>query len=61
MSTHAEIREKQREALFDLLEIQKLNKDATVKGLNSKIVRCKAAMEKDDINHVMQMIKELDD
>lgn len=59
MSNLAELREKQCEILFDLLEIQKLNQGSVVKGLDSKIVRCKATMKSEDIKHVEDMIAKL--
>ena len=59
MSNLAEIREQRCETLFDLLELQKLNEGSVVKGLDSKIIRCKAAMKKEDIVHVEEMIAKL--
>ena len=61
MSTQAELSEAKRGALFDLLELQILNRGSTVKGLLSKITRCKAAMSDSDIEHVMKMVRELEE
>ena len=59
MSNLAELRGKQCEVLFDLLEIQKLNQGMAIKGLDSKIIRCKATMKSEDIKHVEEMIASL--
>ena len=59
MSNLAEIREQRCESLFDLLELQKLNQDIEIKGLASKIERCKAAMKNEDIKHVEERILNL--
>ena len=61
MSNLAGLREKQCEILFDLLEIKKLNPGMTIKGLDSKIIRCKATMKSEDIKHVEDMIEKLPD
>ena len=59
MASEKEIREKQTERLFDLLEIQETNKGITINNLNQKIIRAKASMSVEDIAHVEKMIREL--
>ena len=59
MSNLAEIREQRCESLFDLLELKKLNQGTQIKGIDSKIERCKAAMKVEDIKHVEERIANL--
>ena len=48
----------QKERLFDLLLLEKLN-DGKVKGLNRQILKTKAGMTKEDVAYVVAMVAEL--
>ncbi|MCL2235947.1 MAG: hypothetical protein FWB98_05875 [Defluviitaleaceae bacterium] len=56
MANNLEIREKQTERLFDLLELKAINSGIKVNGLDKLIERAKAPMDKEDIASVEKSI-----
>ena len=61
MPSLLEIQVMQRERLFDLLLLEKLNAGTTVKGLSRQISKAKSGMNKEDIAYVMSLIEEDND
>ena len=61
MANELEIREKQKDKLFDFLVLLKLNEGYKIKGLNRMISKAKALMSKEDIADVEKLVAELDD
>ena len=61
MPSTQEIDTIQKERLYDLLMLEKLNKGNKVFGLARQITRAKAPMKKEDIAYVVKLIDELDD
>ena len=59
MATNTELREKQTERLFDLLELEIQNPGVLINGLNKLIARAKASMLKEDVAWVEKSIAEL--
>ena len=61
MATELEVRERQKEKLYILLEIEALNKDIKVKGLRRNIQKAKVGMNKEDIADVEKLVNEMSD
>jgi len=58
MATNLEIEKEQMEKLYDLLMIQKADKDAKEERLNDTIARTMSGMKKENIAWVEQMVKQ---
>ena len=61
VANELEIREKQKDKLFDFLVLLKLNEGNKIKGLNRMISKAKALMSKEDIADVEKLVAELED
>jgi len=61
MANELEIREKQKDKLFDFLVLLKLNEGSKIRGLNRMISKAKALMCKEDIADVEKLVAELED
>jgi len=61
MAIELEIREKQKDKLFDFLVLLKLNEGSKIRGLNRMISKAKALMSKEDIADVEKLVAELED
>ena len=61
MANELEIREKQKDKLFDFLVLLKLNEGSKIRGLNRMISKAKALMSKEDIADVEKLVAELED
>jgi len=61
MATNMEMIQYQREKLFDLLRLKKVNKGTEVKELDVMIQRAVAAMPEEDAAYVEKKIAELPD
>ena len=59
MPSSLELRSIQKEKLFDLLQLQKLNKSINIVGLEEQILRAKAPMEAEDISHIEKQIAQI--
>jgi len=59
MATDLEIKERQKDMLFVLLELEALNPELEIKGLKRSIANAKNKMSKEDISDVIQNIQEL--
>ena len=58
-ASNFEIQANQKDTLFELLELEKLNPDIKITGLERKITRAKAVMSQEDIAHVEKLINSL--
>jgi len=61
MASSAELRIFQKDKLFDLLVIEKMNPGLKIKGLGSQIRKAKSVMEQEDIAHVEKLVAQEED
>jgi hypothetical protein len=57
--SNMELRVAQKDKLFTLYRLKKLNKGVTVKGLDGDIIETEAVMEQEDVALVKEKISEL--
>lgn len=58
MTNELEIRERQKDKLYTLLELQGFNEGSIVKGLKQAIIRAKVGMYEEDIAMVEKLVAE---
>ena len=63
MASSMEVRVSQKDKLFTLLKLKKVNSEAgiSVKGLNNAIVEAETVMEAEDVSWVREKVAELED
>ena len=58
MPSNMEIRVAQKDKLFTLYKLRKINEGITVKGLDNEIVQAEAVMEQEDVALVKEKVAE---